>query len=66
LDDDGAGPASPVGAKSAGQLASRSTCAFAERLGSEVVEFPGDHMGYVFTAEKFVETLLKVLSERVR
>lgn len=55
-----------VGAKSAGQLASRATCAFAERLGSEVVEFPGDHMGYLFSAEKFAETLLKVLSEQVR
>ena len=51
-----------VGVKSAGQLAYRSARAFAERLGSEVAEFPGDHTGFLFLAERFAETLRKVLS----
>ncbi len=51
-----------VGVKSEGQLAYRSTFAFAEPLGAEVAEFPGDHMGFLFTAEKFADTLRKVLT----
>jgi pimeloyl-ACP methyl ester carboxylesterase len=55
-----------AGAKSEGQLAYRTAFAFAERLGSEVAVFPGDHVGFLLAVEKFAETLRKVLSEQVR
>lgn len=58
-----------VGAASAGQLAPRATAALAERLGTPVVTFPGDHTGFLGgeygmtgVPDEFAATLREVLA----
>jgi pimeloyl-ACP methyl ester carboxylesterase len=51
-----------VGEMSVGQLARNTGEALAERLGKTVVEFPGDHGGFLSHAADFAATLRKVLS----
>ena len=46
-----------VGEETVGQEAHDTGLALAERLGSEAVPFPGDHLGYVTQADAFAETL---------
>ncbi len=50
-----------VGETSKGQLPHRAAEAFAERLGTQVVEFPGDHGGFMM-AEPFGRVLKQVLA----
>jgi pimeloyl-ACP methyl ester carboxylesterase len=50
-----------VGAESGGQLAHRAALAVAERLGKKVVEFPGDHGGFMRHPGPFAERLHDVL-----
>jgi clorobiocin/coumermycin A biosynthesis protein CloN7/CouN7 len=52
-----------VGATSKGQLAHRSAVALAERLGTPVVEFPGDHGGFVTLPEQCAQVLDQVLTQ---
>jgi len=52
------------GAESEGQLANRTAVALAERLGTDPVEFPGDHGGFVGHAVPFAALLERVLTER--
>jgi pimeloyl-ACP methyl ester carboxylesterase len=52
-----------VGATSKGQLAHRSAVALAERLGTPVVEFPGDHVGFVTLPEQCAQVLDQVLTQ---
>jgi pimeloyl-ACP methyl ester carboxylesterase len=51
-----------VGDASRGQLAHRAGVALAERLGTNVVHFPGDHAGYGTHPAAFAETLHNVLT----
>lgn len=51
------------GATSKGQLAHRTTAALAEQLGTPLVEFPGDHAGFVGQPEPFARVLRRVLAE---
>ena len=51
-----------VGEASPGQLAFRGGVALADRLGSDVVVFPGDHGGYRTHPVEFAATLHKVLA----
>jgi pimeloyl-ACP methyl ester carboxylesterase len=51
------------GAESKGQVANRTTVALAERLGTTMVEFPGDHGGFMFRSQEFGDVLDRVLSE---
>jgi pimeloyl-ACP methyl ester carboxylesterase len=51
-----------VGETSKGQLAHRTAEAFAERFGTQVVAFPGDHGGFMM-AEPFGQALKQVLTE---
>ena len=51
------------GAKSKGQLAHRSAVALADRLGTPVVEFPGDHGGFVALPEQCGRVLDQVLTQ---
>jgi pimeloyl-ACP methyl ester carboxylesterase len=51
-----------AGDASRGQLANRTAVAFAEAFGTEVVEFPGDHGGFM-NAEPFSRVLKRVLAE---
>jgi pimeloyl-ACP methyl ester carboxylesterase len=51
-----------AGEASKGQLANRTAVAFAEAFGTEVVEFPGDHGGFM-NAEPFSRVLKRVLAE---
>jgi pimeloyl-ACP methyl ester carboxylesterase len=51
------------GAESKGQLANRTAVALAERLGPPVVEFPGDHGGFMFHPQEFAEVLDRVLND---
>jgi hypothetical protein len=44
-----------------GELARDTALLLAERLGSEAVSFPGDHLGYVTQAEAFAKTLHEVV-----
>ena len=50
------------GATSKGQLANRSAVALAERLGTTVVDFPGDHAGFVALPEQCGRRLDQVLT----
>jgi hypothetical protein len=50
------------GEASVGQLAHRTTAALAERLGSTVVPFPGDHGGFLSHAQPFADKLHDVLA----
>ncbi len=52
-----------VGATSKGQLAHRSGVALADRLGTPVVEFPGDHGGFVALPEQCAQVLDQVLTQ---
>jgi pimeloyl-ACP methyl ester carboxylesterase len=51
-----------AGATSTGQLANRTAVALAGRLGTPVVEFPGDHGGFIFMAGQFGSILDQVLT----
>lgn len=51
------------GKTSAGQLAHRTAVALAEQLDTPLVEFPGDHEGFVGEPEPFAQTLHQVLTE---
>ena len=50
-----------VGEESGGQLANETALALVERLGTEAVAFPGDHVGMVTHPEEFSEKLHEVL-----
>jgi len=52
-----------AGATSKGQLANRSAVALADQLGTPVVEFPGDHGGFVTLPEQFGRVLDRVLTQ---
>ena len=52
-----------VGAASKEQLATRTTLALADRLGTTAVEFPGDHGGFAALPEQFGRLLDQVLTE---
>jgi len=52
-----------AGATSKGQLPNRTAVALADRLGTSVVEFPGDHVGFVVYPEECGRVLRQVLSE---
>ena len=52
-----------VGATSKGQLANRSAIALADRLGTPVIEFPGDHGGFMALPEQFGRVLDQVLTQ---
>jgi pimeloyl-ACP methyl ester carboxylesterase len=54
-----------VGRESRGRFPYRPNVVLAERLGLEVVEFPGGHIGYATQPAAFAEQLASVL-ERVR
>ena len=51
------------GATSKGQLANRTAVALADQLGTRVVDFPGDHGGFLALAEQFGRLLDRVLTE---
>jgi clorobiocin/coumermycin A biosynthesis protein CloN7/CouN7 len=51
------------GATSKGQLANRTAVALADRLGTTVVDFPGDHGGFLAFPEQFGRGLDRVLTE---
>jgi clorobiocin biosynthesis protein CloN7 len=51
-----------VGATSTGQLAHRSALALADRLGTPVVEFPGDHGGFVTLPDQCAQLLDQLLT----
>jgi clorobiocin/coumermycin A biosynthesis protein CloN7/CouN7 len=51
------------GATSKGQLANRTAVALADQLGTTVVDFPGDHGGFLALPEQFGRELDKVLTE---
>jgi len=51
------------GMTSKGQLANRTAVALAERLGTPVVDFPGDHGGFIAFPEEFAALLDQVLRE---
>ena len=53
-----------LGEQSKGQPIYEMGTAVAEKLGTEPVIFPGDHMGFESDAEAFVETLDKALNGR--
>jgi clorobiocin/coumermycin A biosynthesis protein CloN7/CouN7 len=52
-----------VGAMSKGQLAHRSAVALADRLGTPVEEFPGDHGGFVTLPEQCAQVLDQLLTQ---
>ncbi len=52
-----------AGATSEGQLAHRGAVALADRLGTPVVEFPGDHGGFVVLPEQCAQVLDQVLTQ---
>ncbi|HXZ69304.1 MAG TPA: alpha/beta hydrolase [Streptosporangiaceae bacterium] len=52
-----------AGATSKGQLPNRTAVALADRLGTGVVDFPGDHVGFVVYPEQCGRVLHQVLSE---
>jgi len=52
-----------VGATSKGQLANRSARALADELGTPVVEFPGDHGGFVALPQQCGRVLDQVLTQ---
>jgi clorobiocin biosynthesis protein CloN7 len=51
------------GATSKGQLANRTAVALAEQLGTTVVDFPGDHGGFLALPEQCGRLLDRVLTE---
>ena len=51
------------GATSKGQLANRTAVALADRLGTTVVDFPGDHGGFLAFPEQFGRLLDRVLTD---
>jgi clorobiocin/coumermycin A biosynthesis protein CloN7/CouN7 len=51
------------GATSKGQLANRTAVALADQLGTTVVDFPGDHGGFLALPEQFGRLLDQVLTE---
>jgi hypothetical protein len=51
-----------AGVTSGGQLANRTAVALAARLGTPVVEFPGDHGGFAALPEQFGRELDRVLT----
>jgi clorobiocin biosynthesis protein CloN7 len=51
------------GATSKGQLANRTAVALADQLGTRVVDFPGDHGGFLAFPEQFGRGLDQVLTE---
>jgi len=51
------------GTASKGQLANRTAVALAERLGTTVVDFPGDHGGFLALPDQFGRVLDQVLTE---
>ena len=51
------------GSASRGQMAYRAAAALAERLGTDLVEFPGDHGGFAGEPGAFAEKLDLVLSD---
>ena len=51
------------GATSKGQLANRTAVALADQLGTTVVDFPGDHGGFLAFPEQFGRLLDRVLTE---
>jgi len=53
------------GEQNEGSTVYRSAAAVAERLGTTVVEFPGQHVGYVTNPRTFAQRLLEVLSSKV-
>jgi hypothetical protein len=50
-----------IGAASGALLTHRTSTALTERLGTEPVEFPGDHGGFTGQPAEFAEVLRKVL-----
>jgi clorobiocin biosynthesis protein CloN7 len=52
-----------AGATSKGQLANRSAVALAKHLDTRVVEFPGDHGGFVALPEQCGRVLDQVLTQ---
>jgi clorobiocin biosynthesis protein CloN7 len=52
-----------AGATSKGQLAHRCAVTLADRLGRPVVEFPGDHAGFVALPEQCAQILDQVLTQ---
>jgi clorobiocin/coumermycin A biosynthesis protein CloN7/CouN7 len=52
------------GATSKGQLAHRTAVALADQLGTALVEFPGDHGGFVALPEPCARVLDRVLTEK--
>jgi len=50
-----------AGTTSKGQLANRSAVALADQLGTPVVEFPGDHGGFLASPEQFGHVLDQIL-----
>jgi clorobiocin/coumermycin A biosynthesis protein CloN7/CouN7 len=52
-----------AGATSKGQLANRSAIALADRLGTPVLEFPGDHGGFMGQPDQFGHVLDHVLTQ---
>jgi pimeloyl-ACP methyl ester carboxylesterase len=52
-----------AGTTSEGQLANRTAVALARRLGTPVVEFPGDHGGFASLPDQFGRVLDQVLSQ---
>jgi clorobiocin/coumermycin A biosynthesis protein CloN7/CouN7 len=53
------------GATSKGQLANRTAVALADQLGTTVVDFPGDHGGFLALAEQFARELGQVLTTTI-
>lgn len=52
-----------AGATSTGRLANRTAVALASELGTPVVEFPGDHAGFMAQPEQFGRVLDQVLTQ---
>jgi pimeloyl-ACP methyl ester carboxylesterase len=53
-----------IGASTGDEIAGRSTRALAERLGSPVVEFPGDHGGFMADPAGWAITIRTILDRR--
>jgi clorobiocin biosynthesis protein CloN7 len=51
------------GTTSKGQLANRTAVALADQLGTTVVDFPGDHAGFMALPDQFGRVLDQVLTE---
>ena len=55
-----------VGAASDGEIPQRSSEVFAQRLGTPVTIFPGDHAGFLGDPPGFAAAIRKVLNEQPR